>query len=277
MALTYLSQSHPWMAEAENLRNRALFLDLASAVREVLLDSMRKAAQRPCPQWLLSLIHYWESTQAQVITLNYDTLVESAARLCTQVYSAGLLPDRYYPFPMTPLRREWEEFSLRSYKSDPASFRLFKLHGSINWLYSGSVSPGAETVYYAALDDVWRPSPVLELGVTDKTPLIVPPVAEKVVYFQHPHVRGMWREAAAAVKCATRVFCLGYSLPDLDITMRFFLNRNHPGNSTPFLLVDLRDLSDHFREMLPQHVYDLDSLYVRPDDPVPTFADRLVH
>jgi len=24
-------------------------------------------------------------------------------------------------------------------------------------------------------------------------------------------------------------------------------------------------------------VYDLDSLYVRPDDPVPAFADRLVH
>jgi hypothetical protein len=276
MVLTYLSQSHPWMPEAENLRNRALFLDLASAVRDVLLDSMGKAAQRPCPEWLLSLIHCWETTQAQVITLNYDTLVESAARLCNQVYASGLLPDHYYPFPMTPIRREWDEFSFRGYVSDPPSFRFFKLHGSINWLYSGSVSSHAETVYYAALDHVWTPSLYHELGVTDKAPLIVPPIAEKVGYFQNPHVRGMWREAAVALKTARRVFCLGYSLPDLDITMRFFLNRNHPSHSTPFLLVDLLDLGAHFREILPENVFELDTQHTGPNDPIPTFVASLV-
>jgi hypothetical protein len=276
MVLTYLSQTHPWLAEAENLRNRALFLDLSSAVRDVLLDAMQKAAKRPCPEWLQLLIQQWEKTQARVLTLNYDTLVESAARLDNQVRSHPLLPDRYYPFPMVPLHRHWDEFSLGFGGPQGPSFHLFKLHGSINWLYSGSASPLAETVYYAALDDIWTPSEYLKVVTTDKTPLIVPPIAEKVGYFQHPHVRGMWREAAAALQSADKVFCLGYSLPNLDITMRFFLNRNRPSSSVPFFLVDVRDLQNHFREILPAGVFELNTQYIEPNDPIPKFVEELV-
>lgn len=127
------------------------------------------------------------------------------------------------------------------------------------------------------LDDFWTSSPHREVGVTEKAPLIVPPIGEKVGYFQHPHVRGMWREAALVLKGALRVFCLGYSLPDLDITMRFFLNRNHQNSSTPFFLVDVRDLEAHFRALLPEGVYDLDTRYIKANDPIPSFVENLVH
>ena len=38
--LTYLSTSHPWLTEANNLRNRALFLELSSRLQEVLFARM---------------------------------------------------------------------------------------------------------------------------------------------------------------------------------------------------------------------------------------------
>ncbi|MEO8596440.1 MAG: hypothetical protein ABI759_24185 [Candidatus Solibacter sp.] len=273
LILTYLAQSHPWMSEAENLRNRALFLDLSGAVRDVLVEAMRSAAERPCPQWLTSLINYWDSAHCDVLTLNYDTLVESAARLCDGVCRLGILPSRYYPFTMVPLHSEWDEFAY--YVHQEPAFHLFKLHGSINWLYSGSASFSGETVFYGALDDIWNPSRFRKLGITDKTPLIVPPVAEKVGYFQHPHVRGTWREAAAALRTASRVFCLGYSLPELDITMRFFLHRNHPPARVPFFLVDVNDLRDHFTKLLPEHNYIVDSHFVGPDNPIQNFVNHL--
>lgn len=279
MVMTYLSQDHPWLSEAENLRNRALFLDISSAIRDVLVESMRKAAERPCPDWLLALIHYWESTDSRILTLNYDTLVESAARLCKDVYKAGLKPDRYYPFSMVPLHRQWEEFTLYSGSSDPPSFKMFKLHGSINWLFSGSKSSSGETIYYAGQDDVWGPkwsTQFREIGTTDKTPLIVPPVAEKSGYFQHPHVRGTWREAASALRQARRIFCLGYSLPELDTTMRFFLLKNYPAERVPFFVVDICNLLPRFCEMLPAENYEPDGCYVRLDDPIPHFVQALV-
>ncbi len=279
MVLTYLSQSHPWLAEAENLRNRALFLELSSAVGDVLLDAMRKAAERPCPQWLQSLIQHWETTRAHVITLNYDTLVESAASLGrgvgSEAFVPGLLPEEYYPFPMAPLNRWWDEF--RDIDSPRSSFRLFKLHGSVNWLYSGSAASLAETVYYAAGDNIWSQFEHRFVGPSDKIPLIVPPIADKVGYFQHPHVRGIWRDAAAALRSASKVFCLGYSLPVLDITMRFFLGRNHPTGTTPFFLVDLCNLENHFREILqPAGVYELNTQYIEKPDPIPNLVKTLV-
>lgn len=276
MVLTYLAESHPWLSEAENLRNRALFLDLSAAVRDVLLDAMKSVAMCTCPKWLLVLINYWAVNKAHVITLNYDTLVESAARLPIADRSHGLLPDHYYPFPMVAARREWDEFSLGDrLKFVAPSFTLYKLHGSINWLHSGSLAQ-AETIYYGAQDDIWTPAEFRGLGTTERVPVIVPPVAEKIGYLQHPHMRGMWRHAALALQGADRVYCLGYSLPMLDTTMGFFLRRNLPNRLIRFSLVDVRDCSKHFREALPSGFYEVESNYARPDDPIPRFVSDLV-
>jgi hypothetical protein len=277
MVLTYLAEPHPWLPEAENLRNRALFLDLSAAVRDVLLDAMASVARSPCPDWLLSLIDHWAANRAHVITLNYDTLVESAARLPHAERSHRLLPDHYYPFPMVPARREWDDFSFgEQTKLVTPSFTLYKLHGSINWLHSGSVT-SAETIFYGAQDDIWTPYRDHGLGTTERVPMIVPPVAEKIGYLQHPHMRGMWRQAALAVQGADHVYCLGYSLPALDTTMRFFLRRNQPGHKTRFSVVDVCECSGHFREALPRESYEVESHYVRPDNPIPNFVRDLTN
>jgi hypothetical protein len=279
MVLTYLSQSHPWLSEQENLRNRALFLDLSSTVRDVLLECMQATARSSCPDWLLSLIGLWHSGQAQVLTMNYDTLPESAVRVWNEKNRIWLWPDYYYPFLMTPLFRFVDEFSVRPYSGDEKTFQLYKLHGSINWLYSGSASFLGETIYYSGFDDVWSPATRLAITQADsveRVPLIVPPVAEKIGYFQHSHVRATWRMAATALQSAERIFCLGYSLPQVDITMRFFLMRNLPvKHAVKLSLVDKEDRSDHFRTMLAGIPHEIDTTFVRPDDPISHFVETL--
>jgi len=141
------------------------------------------------------------------------------------------------------------------------AFTLYKLHGSINWLYSGSALVPGQTIYHSGLDDLWGgklpPIPARTLRNSDKIPLIVPPVADKGTYFHHP-------------------LCLGYSMPHTDRTMQFFIWRNQPLVSVKFCLVDTQNTVQHFRSTLPDSAFDFDGQYIRPDDPIPSFVERLL-
>ncbi len=278
-AMTYLAQDHPWLSAPDNLRNRAAFLELASAVKDVLIDAMKETARSDCPEWLLQLVGFWTKTHSQILSLNYDTLPESAARLCKSLHASGLWPAFYYPFSMPPVDPNRDLFSFDVWESNPA-FMLYKLHGSINWLYSGDTLSGEKTIYHAGLDDLWGgvgfAMPPPRYKHSDKHPLIVPPVAEKGGYLRHPQLTGMWRDAAAAVRRATRIYCLGYSMPTTDTTMQFFLWRNQPAEGTKFFLVDVEDRREHFGQMLRQSGFDFDAEFIRADDPIPRFVDCLV-
>ena len=76
--MTYLSQSQPWLGEPDNLENRAAFLRVTREIGSLLEERTREAVKKPCPGFLKTLVNYWHETQAVVITLNYDTLIERA-------------------------------------------------------------------------------------------------------------------------------------------------------------------------------------------------------
>src|SRR5687768_15400167 len=80
LALSFLSMRHPWLDESAYLRNRSLALRLSSAISEIVAERTEavRTASPACPLWLLQLVHWMHERQAVVITLNYDTLLESA-------------------------------------------------------------------------------------------------------------------------------------------------------------------------------------------------------
>src|SRR5688572_18361896 len=81
-ALSYLEQAKPWVTEAENLRHRALFLDISNAIACDLDDTVVRAIQSlgsDVPSWLQRLIHHWHDRRCIVVSVNYDTLIESVA------------------------------------------------------------------------------------------------------------------------------------------------------------------------------------------------------
>ena len=129
--LSYLSQPQPWNLESENLLNKSRFLEITRAIGETI-RTKENQRENHCPEWLKHLVTYWHEHRCSVITLNYDTLIERA------IISTGELriwPDNTYPIILPNVIRGTTNESQR----DPwlETLTLCKLHGSINWFYSG--------------------------------------------------------------------------------------------------------------------------------------------
>lgn len=103
------------------------------------------------PLWLEALITYWHDNRSSVITLNYDTLIE---RVASSVYwqkrSKPIPTGQLYPIILTPAEQRNESVHSEPNKSENAleTFKLFKLHGSTNWFYSGRSDFFGEPLFY---------------------------------------------------------------------------------------------------------------------------------
>jgi hypothetical protein len=229
-ALSYLEQAKPWVTEADNLRHRALFLDISNAIARDLEETVARAARSlgaNAPRWLQELIRYWHTYHCTVATLNYDTLIETVAQHVALPRKERILAADIYPLVLTdagvrtggPTRERQIE-----------SFRLLKLHGSTNWYYSGRTSAHGEPIYFVPplaggkISERERQLYQQRLrAVADKYPFLVPPIYDKSPLLTHETIRALWFRAGAALRRASRIVCMGYSLPESDLTMMHFL------------------------------------------------------
>jgi len=278
-ALTYLSVRHPWQSEPEYLRSRALFIDCQLSIAQVLRDTEREV-QEPVPDWLASLLHWLvdDETEADVLTLNYDTLLEWAYQEQKHGDFSAL-----YRVPITPVA---SRMTTIVGGEDAAAFRLVKLHGSLNWHYSGTEQFAGEAVYRedllrnpqdSDLPSTWRDA------LVDLVPFIVPPVMDKGSQFANHTLRANWRIAKQALAHADRIFFLGCSLPTTDQGLRFlFLDSLGEHDQTAYIVnLPSDDILPRYKEMLaPAPGSDgecrINRDYVRPDDPIPHFVGDLV-
>ena len=271
--MTYLSQPHPWLAEPDNLENRAAFLRLTREIGSLLEDRTRKAVTESCPEFLQALVNYWHETQAVVITFNYDTLIERAIQHIEPEPGDHLAPENIYPTPMEDPRRG----SAIVGPTSRTSFKLHKLHGSVNWYYSGASTYFGETIYsvpvakWGDLDN--RIERQAQEAASDKVPLIIPPTTEKVGYFQHETIRLIWSKAGEALSSANHLYCVGYSLPETDLSIRFLLKSLLP-EKTKLSIVDIcKNLPGHYRRLLGD-TFEIHDKYV-VNDAIPRFVTEL--
>lgn len=272
--LTYLGVPQPWLPESDILRNRARYQDLVREIAGLLQDCVDKALLEKLPRnWLHSLVRRWHQDQASIVTLNYDTLLERAACSYNDLVLGGenLRLANLYPIPLTPA-------AMRRVPvlgpTEKPSFKLIKLHGSINWFYSPRATPG-EPIYLGEgnewPDNVRRPN--WKNDVRDKVPAIIPPTLDKGSYLQHDTLRSLWAQAAEALGSADTLVAIGYSLPVTDLTMRFLLEG--AGGDGKKLVVVNKDpaAADHFRRLLG-HRFDVQS-DPQGEDAVPKFVSSL--
>lgn len=233
-ALSYLEQAKPWVTEADNLRHRALFLEMSNAIARDLDETVRRAGATlgaRAPDWLKELIAHWHEQRCTVLTLNYDTSIESVAGQLELTDGRGIPARDLYPPLLT-------DAAMRSgaphAEKRGESFRLLKLHGSTNWYYSGRALSHGEPIFFVPpLDghagEHARHEHTQRLrAVADKYPFLVPPIYDKSPLLTHETIRALWFEAGEALKGAKRIVCLGYSLPESDLTMKHFLRTTCP-------------------------------------------------
>jgi NAD-dependent SIR2 family protein deacetylase len=269
--LTYLAEDQPWLSQEQVLKNHAEFLGASKSIARVLLRRQAEALASPIPPWLTKLIEYWHENQCAVITLNYDTLVEKAYMA---VIPGGGRPDHHEIYTASVPEIAWRLGMGGTRPRVEPTLRLMKLHGSINWCYSGQPSFYGETIWDLGLNSgmgspwsAWAAEPEDDLSVKapDKVNLIVPPTSTKSQFFQNEMVRHQWRNAYEELTRADAVYCIGYSLPVTDQLVRFMLaTASGPLDVVP-VNTDLAAF-DRYRDLLPSHK--VDAAYVGGADPI---------
>lgn len=273
--ITYLSQRQPWLTEYENDYNRSIAGRIRRQIFEVIDERTSLASNSKAPDWLVDLIKSWHNKQATIISLNYDTLIERTAKNVAitdnvkQILAVQMYPSYFANVQARSGVGLWGEGKLET-------FSFLKLHGSINWYYSGRDDFFGETILYSEDlplgHEVWVEKHFRRPQSKDKEPLIIPPVLEKTTYFNNETVRTLWHEAGFALANASRVFIIGYSLPTSDLGMTFFLKKHSPIGSTSVYLVDIdQDLKDHYRRLLN---WDFNAKFVQNQNPVEGFVNN---
>jgi hypothetical protein len=256
--LSTLAEPQPHLFEPENDRRRALFGELSGLIALNVERAVQLTVKEGGPpEWLNKLVTHWNNTRADVITFNYDTLIEAT------VDSLDLLA----PYPpkgdAIPLKSKMLGPSvvpsfrtvLEGPRVPPAdSFWYRKLHGSTHW-YWDDTTRSAESIVQVGVRYHWNDEfPVYnDFELRDyiapgKVPLIVPPTTGKSSYFENPIIRFLWRDAFAALAAAPRVFVIGYSLPQADLLVRSLLGMAL-GDSDVWLVNPDAQVADRFSEL----------------------------
>ena len=215
--LSRLAEPQPYLDDVANARNHALFLRISVLVREVLLEAQNRALEEPLPWTFQRLIGMWHGKQSSVLTFNYDTLVERAIESQWRMdWEARRLVRGFHVIEDRP-----PTFSTGPFREGPASsFRLIKLHGSVDTFWVAGDSTGATINRLGGLTR-WNPgadpSEVRRLRLPGRVPFIVPPAAAKSAFYANPLTRQLWRDASEALGSADRVDIVGYSLPATDL------------------------------------------------------------
>lgn len=149
------------------------------------------------------------------ISLNYDILIDNALADVHQQY------DLDYSLEFTNYREggDW-------HRPDPTkSVKLFKIHGSLNWLYcptclSLTLTPQKKGVR----EFIYQPKKCVCPSCNNMTnPIIVPPTFFKVM--SNYYLQQVWHSVEKELRNVKKLIFCGYSFPDADIHIKYFLKR----------------------------------------------------
>jgi hypothetical protein len=183
LAMTFLAERHAWLSEAEYLRNRALSLDMTAAIAQELSARTQIVLRSlpTCPAPLLRLVHWWHKRQAVIISFNYDTVVERAFN-CIEAADGAVFEDHLMPPSL------FAPTAMLGSGTIGQTASLLKLHGSLNWFYSGRPSYFGEQIYHINTGG-WSAEDIDDSSYEGRVPLVVPPLATKGSYFEHEGIR----------------------------------------------------------------------------------------
>jgi hypothetical protein len=247
-ALTFLAQDQPWLTPGENLRNRASFLEASKQIAGHLSEMQARALNSSPPTWLLKLVQWWMDTGCTVITTNYDVLIERAIKELLREEGDHL------SLYSVPIARALSRLGTVFGGDVIGPFGLLKLHGSLNWYYSGRESYFGEPIFDAEIPTGWNTShsvTEVQRAVSDKTPLVIPPTFGKSSFFQSETVLTIWQNAWRAVTEVDRLICVGYSLPSSDLNMVHLLRGVSFRQGQVVVVNRNADALDHYRKLLP--------------------------
>ena len=182
----------------------------------------------------------WHARQSTVVTLNYDTLVESAVMSIDMNSPVGrVLPQFTYASPVRFAASEWAG-TFNPYDGRQPTFTLCKLHGSLSWWRSGPLQqPPLDVEVWKDTFNSTQRAPWDDVAgrVMMGEPLLVPPTLAKSEYFDNDLIRANWSRAHDGLAHATTIVIMGYSFPAGDMQTAALLGTATRGQR--IIVVDL--------------------------------------
>jgi hypothetical protein len=212
---------------------------LEYAIFALLEHDLRVVEYRNPYRVLLEYLFAHVSTSLTVISLNYDIIVDNVLSALVEGPTEGGLPN----YECDIATSEYRAAALvPRMDRDPVRVDLLKLHGSLNWMHCpnchrldlGVSESGRSTV--KVLSELWETGRALKLAESFTRQgrmcedcesrlraLIITPTAQKD--YGNPHIARIWYAADRALRRASRVAFVGYSLPYDDVEVAYLLKR----------------------------------------------------
>ena len=221
--LTLLYQEFPWKEIEEKHIFKVLYFYISKILHKIINDNQIRGGNYSNNENLISFIKYITEHKSTVITFNYDTILETVTN---QIFKGKFLTiNDIYPINL-------EELIPINAQIHPKldGFKLYKLHGSINWFYRANRLILKQDIG----EDV-------DKALRGMIPFIVPPVFDKNSFMGIDIIGSLWKEAKNEISCAEKIYILGYSLPESDLATRLMLKQNLPKIAEIFLVnIDIK-------------------------------------
>lgn len=154
------------------------------------------------------------------ISVNYEILIDNAL-MESEGIDYGVEPE--------PSQNIYSD-SLAGPSSDRIC--LYKLHGSLNWLYCPTCISLTITPFTKSGAELVHEPKQCEKCSGNVVPIIVPPTFFKVM--SNHFLEQIWFKTDKLLRNAKRIIFCGYSFPDADIHIRYLLKRAELYNARGF-------------------------------------------
>ncbi|MDA8073606.1 MAG: hypothetical protein M0Z82_18870 [Actinomycetota bacterium] len=292
--LSLLAERQPYLRDPDNTQNRERFERLVAAIADILLEAQSAAIDEGFKPWFFELLSVLHHSQAVVISFNYDLLIEfgllkqylppltwtSRAEVLPTIVDLGPPPSPSTTTPTLAIDHVLRGLparppgALRARVGQARTFRLLKLHGSLDWWWT------PENPFAPVVRSLETTSAQLHQEVPGAERFIVPPLALKSAYYRNPVTRQLWQDAYDALQSAERISLVGYSLPPADLIVGGLLEQGLRNREVVVDVVNtapdpvcarVRALGGPTEGSSPLHVTTESS----PDTPVVRFVDDL--
>jgi NAD-dependent SIR2 family protein deacetylase len=211
-------------AASDNIRTTHHYLVFAMAL--VIAEELSGQIPRLHQKVVTNLHAEGHLSDTIFISTNYDILIDNAL-LNRQVEEiSGSFIDYGVEFTNFDVPDGIQDQWRRWNRPKPSATKLYKLHGSLNWLFcptcnSLTLTPGMKgAIRLLGIDD---PAAKCQVCLSLMAPIIVPPTFYKDM--SRIFLSMIWNKAESALRKADHLILCGYSFPDADMHIKYLLKR----------------------------------------------------
>ncbi|TET07214.1 MAG: hypothetical protein E3J83_05255 [Candidatus Atribacteria bacterium] len=143
------------------------------------------------------------------------------------------------------------------------TLRLYKLHGSINLYYSPDSGEGS-TIYIRSGDPKLKK--LGDISTKDLQPLIMPPLLDKSSFLKINTIKTVWQESRKVLSEAKKIYIIGYSIPDSDLTVKLML-KTHTKNCSEIYLINInREVEEKIKKVFEMEDSSKEDIVINDDN-----------